>query len=98
VPVAGGTGPGSTWDALFGWEALGTDGELTIPAGPQNRVASGTLVSGPLPTVFTKPAPRRRQPAPSCLASAVVTRTGRTQLVAQREIPVFTTAGSPGFC
>jgi hypothetical protein len=42
---------------LFGWEAQGPDGEppLEIPPGPNNRITSGTLVSGDLPTTFTKP-------------------------------------------
>lgn len=57
TPVSGGTGPGSTWDLVFGWEALGS-GSVEIPAGPNNLVGgSGTVILGPA-TVFNNPATR----------------------------------------
>ncbi|CAM5458094.1 DUF5979 domain-containing protein [Leifsonia shinshuensis] len=94
LPVSGGTGPGTTWDALFGWESQGPDGELTIPQGPQNQVTSGTVVSGPLPTTFTKPA----RHADGTLRDPVwppqyISRTGRTQWWPDADVTVRVTWG-----
>jgi hypothetical protein len=59
TPAAGstGTGPGSTWVVLFGWEIdqPDTTTPVVIPPGPKNRITGGTLVSGPLPTEFSRP-------------------------------------------